>query len=248
MSETNDIFSEIVKRGPSVESLVIVLKHMKNKGRHHEVIKACIRFLRIYPDNIRLGVLLAESYAELGFISLAQAQLERVASMIDTLSPAYRQLAEIYAKQKRFREAADAIKRYLAHQPDQPEALKFLEEMEKALLSKDVLRKDEAHLEDLPSLEDEPADAVVDFATPTIAELYYTQGRIDAAVKTYEKVLTSNPDDRESLRRLNELKKGMTDDASGIEEKGAGDLGERKKKMIMILERWLPKIQEMRDA
>jgi len=236
MMAKDDISNEILNHSPSVNSLVIILKRMKKEGHLNEVVQECMRSLRIYPDDIRLRILLAESYAEIGFISLAEAQLEKVASMIDTLAPAYRLLSEIYRKQQRHAEAADMLRRYLAHYPGQPEALESLEEMETALMPDEGQVEMEAPSEDVAPSDDEPGDALVDFATPTIAELYYTQGQTGAAINTYEKVVRSNPDDHDSIRRLNELK-GMAAGLPGTEEKAAGDLRAGKERLIMTLER-----------
>ena len=247
MAKNDSFVEKILSHGPSAGSLVLILTRMKEEGRLNEVVRECIRFLSLYPDDIRLRTLLAESYAEMGFIILAEIEFEKVAAMIDDMAPAYRLLADIYARQQRQTEAADMLRRYLAHYPGQPEAMEFLRRMETAQLPEEALSEMEGPAEDLVPSEDEPEDALVDFATPTIAELYYSQGRIDAAIHTYEKVLSSHPEDGESLKRLSELK-GMLSESPGIEEKGPESVRSQKERMITILERWLPKIREIRYA
>jgi len=243
MAETDNVLDEILNHGPSADSISIVLTRMKKEGRLSEVVQECIKFLRVYPDNIRLRLLLAESCLEIGFIGLAESELEKVTSMIEDLTPSYRLLAGIYAKQRRVTEAADTLKLYLAHCPGEPEALKLLEEVEPA---------DEAQLEAGGPADDavvalEGKDAVADFATPTIAELYYTQGKLSAAISIYEKVLNDKPDDIESLKRLTELR-GLAPEEPNTEGKEKDDLRARAETMITILERWLPKIKEMQHA
>lgn len=243
MAETDNVLDEILNHGPSADSISIVLTRMKKEGRLSEVVQECIKFLRVYPDDIRLRIILAESCLGIGFIGLAGAELEKVRSMIENLIPAYKLLAEIYAKQQRFTEAADTLKLYLAHCPGEPEALKLLEEMKPA---------DEAQLEVGGPTDDavvavDEKDAVSDLATPTIAELYYTQGRLSAAITIYEKVLNDKPDDIESLKRLTELK-GMAPEEPGPEGKEKDDLHARTEKLIAILEEWLPKIKEIQHA
>ena len=248
MAERNGFFEEILSHGPSAGSVVVILRRMKEEGRLKEVIQTCIRFLQPYPDDIQLRTLLAESYAEAGFISLAQTEFEKVAAMIDRLVPAYRFLGELYAKQQRVEEAADMLKRYLAHFPDQADVIEFLKKLESTPSSKEGALEIERPAEDGVPSTDESADALVDFATPTIAELYYSQGRLDAAIHTYETVLNSRPDDHASRVRLNELK-GMIDAATPV----AADRAElspraRKERLVLTLERWLPKIREIRHA
>ncbi len=243
MAETDNVLDEILNHGPSADSISIVLTRMKKEGRLSEVVQECIKFLRVYPDSIRLRLLLAESCLEIGFIGLAESELEKVTSMIEDLIPSYKLLAEIYAKQRRLTEAADTLKLYLAHCPREPEALKLLEEVEPA---------DEAQLEVEGPTDDavvavDKKDAVADLATPTIAELYYTQGQLSAAISIYEKVLNDKPDDSESLKRLIELK-GMAPEEPGPEGKEKDDLHARTEKLITILEEWLPKIKEIQHA
>jgi len=247
MAEHNDFFEKLLSHGPSAESVFLILSRMKDEGRLKEVVQMCIRFLTLYPDDVRLRPLLAESYAEMGFFTLAGTELETVAAMIDDMASVYRLLADIYAKQRRHSEAADMLRRYLAHHPDQIEALEFLRQMETLILPEEALIEMEGREEDLSLSEDEFEEALVDFATPTIAELYYSQGRIDAAIQTYEKVVNSDPFDQDSLRRLKELR-GMTAELPDAKEKGPVALRGRKERMIRILERWLPKIREIQHA
>ncbi len=89
MDEKDNILDEILNHGPSADSIFIALTRMKKEGRLKEVVQQCIKFLRVYPDNIRLRIILAESYLETGFISLAGVELEKVGSMIEDLIPAY---------------------------------------------------------------------------------------------------------------------------------------------------------------
>ena len=243
MAETDNVLDEILNHGPSADSISIVLTRMKKEGRLSEVVQECIKFLGVYPDDIRLRIILAEAYMGIGFIGLAGTEAEKVGSMIENLIPAYKLLAEIYAKQKRLNEAADMIRLYLAHCPGEPEALKLLEEVEPA---------DETQLEVGGSTEEgvvevDEEDAVADLATPTIAELYYTQGRLSAAITIYEKILNDKPDDIESLKRLTELK-GLAAEEPKTEGKEKDDPRARTETMITILERWLPKIKEIQHA
>ena len=243
MDEKDNILDEILNHGPSADSIFIVLTRMKKEGRSSEVVQQCIKFLRVYPDDIRLRIILAESYLETGFIGLAGVELEKVGSMIEDLIPSYRLLAGIYAKQRRMTEAVDTLKIYLAHRPDATEARELLNEIKPA---------DEVQLEVGKPTEDavvaaDEKDAVADLATPTIAELYYTQGKLSAAISTYEKVLNDKPDDIESLKRLNELR-GLAAEKPNEGGKEEDDLYTRTEKLIRILEEWLPKIKEIKYA
>lgn len=249
MADRDDFIDSILSHGPSAGSLHVVLKKMKRDGRLTDVIQTCNRFIGFFPDDIGLRVLLAESYAEAGFISLAAAQLETAAAMIDKLASAYRRLAEIYTAAQRYTEAADMLRRYLAHRPDEPDALALLGRVEMAAREEDKPAGMEPLPEDtlLPEdSEDHTDDLLIDFATPTIAELYYEQGRVDAAIDTYETVVRHHPDDATSLNRLAELKAIVN--AAASEKQETGDLRTQKEWLVSTLERWLPKLKEMKHG
>ena len=76
---------------------------MKEARVNGQVIQGCLKALEIYPDDIRLRRLLAESYHEAGFIGQAESELARVTPEIDDLASAYKLQARIYARQKRLR-------------------------------------------------------------------------------------------------------------------------------------------------
>jgi tetratricopeptide (TPR) repeat protein len=218
---------------------------MKQEGRAREVIQECIRALSIYPDDINLRQLLAECYLEVGFIGSAQKELEAVTSHIDDLIPVYKLQAENAAQQDRPEEALRSINVYLAHKPDDQEALDFMRRMrtrlEKSTRNEPGLPKDAVHGKD-KSIYDGS-----DLSTPTLAEIYYNQGLIKEAIQTYENILANNPDDKKALKRLKELK-AVSSEQSSILSNDEEAIKAKKKKMIGILEGWLTKIQEPDNA
>ncbi len=251
MVEHDDLIDDILRFGPSAGSVNIGLRQMKAAGRLREVIQACIKFQQLYPDDIRLKMLLAEAYNEAGFVSLAGSELENAASMIDALAPAYKQLADIYLDQRRYGAAAEMLRRYLAHFPDQSDALDLLKRVEMK-----VAQKEDALAGDLPDEDavkaeaetvDEPVEELVDLATPTIAELYFSQGNVEAAIQTYEKIVLTDPDDRQSTVRLDELKKS-TREAETPEYEGIDKFRTQTERLIRMLEHWLPRVKGMPHA
>ncbi len=126
MENSNDIFGRILESGPSQNTVFLVLKKIKEEGRFGEVVSECLKALAFYPDDIRLRTLLAESYLEMGFIGQAERELDGITSDIKNLISAYKLQADIYTRQKRHEEASEALKRYLAHNPDDQEAIDLL--------------------------------------------------------------------------------------------------------------------------
>ncbi|MBW2111082.1 MAG: hypothetical protein JRH00_06560 [Deltaproteobacteria bacterium] len=127
MGEIDRLIHGILNHGPSADSVYTILQEMKSEGRSAEVVKECIRFRRVYPDHIGLRLLMSESCMEMGFIGLAESELEKAMEMIEAMVPCYRLLGEIYARQGRIKEASHALGLYLAHNPDDPGALRLLE-------------------------------------------------------------------------------------------------------------------------
>ena len=233
MEKSDDLLDQILTHGPSESTLTLILTRMKQEGRSSEVIQECLKALGRYPGNIHLRILLAESYLEAGFMGQAEAELEKATPMIDDLVSAYKLLAKLYVRQKRPEKAAEALKRYLAHKPQDQEALDLWEQ---------VRAVQEEEVEKLPG-PPEDQDFFEELATPTLAEIYYDQGQINEAISTYEKVLLEDPDDKASMQRLSELK-------ALINEEGGPMLAEKvkvrqkKEKMITILERWQARTQD----
>jgi len=239
MEDKMVLYDEILKNGPSQTTLHLVLTQIKNEGRINEVIKWCMAFIKVYPKDAYLRMLLGESYLAAGLIGQAETEFVKTISLLDGLLPAYARLAEIYAKQKRFSEAEGEAKNFLAHHPKDPEMRELLQEIQASTV------KAEERDHQWPVLPDDDAESLVAFATPTIAELYFSQGQLDAAVEIYGRVVAEHPDDSASAARLLELKKELSaglDDA----EKDSDNLQTEKEKLLAILEKWLPKVGEIK--
>ena len=171
---------------------------------------------------------------------MAETEFLKVSSMMNDLIPVYAGLAGIYAKQKRFKEAAGEAEIFLAHYPDDPEMdaiLKIVEEAGGAAEGSD---------QKWPVLTDGEDDSLVNFATPTIAELYFSQGQLDAAVETYERVIEEHPDDRVSADRLAQLKAELETDLPGVKKESHDVVDTQKEKLLTILEKWLPRVREIK--
>ena len=87
-------------------------------------------------------------------------------------------------------------------------------------------------------------EALVDLATPTLAELYFNQGQTQEAISTYEKVISNNPGDKSSEQRLTRLKALVSGEIE-LEPAYENDTRAKKEKMVTVLENWLMRIQSM---
>ncbi len=225
MSKSDDLIDQILKSAPSPGTLFLVLSKMKDQGKVADVIRHCISALNLYSGDIRLRQLLAECYQELGFIGQAEEELAHAASEIDRLAPVYKALGRIYCAQGRLDEAGPMLRRYLAHYPEDQEALDLMASVK------------------TPEKEPLPEGPGEELATPTLAEIYYGQGRIDEAIATYRKVLQLNPDDTSSRNRLAELETQVSEKERLAAEAEALKL--RTEKTVAILEGWLIRLQDL---
>ena len=241
MEDNTVLYDEILDCGPSESTLHAVLARIKDEGRPNEVIKRCIAFLKVYPKDIYLRMLLAESYLDLGLIGQSETAFMKVVSGMDDLLVVHKRLAEIYEKQKRFKEAEAHARIFLAHHPEDAD-MGRLHDRVKAVENA-VAGNTEGFDQEWPVLPDD--ESLVAFATPTIAELYFTQGQLDAAVATYEKVVEEHPDDTASAERLLELKGQLKTGISGM-PKEYETVHAQEEKLLTVLEKWLPRIGEIK--
>ena len=288
MVDSDDLFDQILSQGPSHNTTYLILKKMKEEGRFGDVVRECLKALRVYPEDIRLRSLLAEAYLEVGFFGQAEAELERVTSEIGGLVSAFKLQAKIYTLQQRNEEALESLTRYLAFFSDDDEALSLLDEItpvaeelvpetgmapEAVVPTLEEIREEEP----VPELLEEERDVLEaeekieepllgapevpgaitpaeegeglfpDLATPTLAEIYYDQGQIHDGIRIYEEVVSRDPDDGTSIRRLAELRAIIAGER--LTQVTAEDkLRTRNERMITILEGWLTKIQERNYA
>ncbi len=214
MYDLERLLEELLETDASPGALHLVLSKLEDQGRTSLVIQQCRKVLSLHPNRDDLRTLLAEAYLEQGLAARAAEELMRVTRRLDEAAGAYKLLADAFLRQGRDAEAAGCLDRYLAHHPDDVDAGETLArlrppapETEAETAAPEETRAGEEELQETPALEQEaPAgEPIPEIATPTLAELYYSQGQIDAAVETYELILARSPDDPRANARLREL-------------------------------------------
>jgi tetratricopeptide (TPR) repeat protein len=272
MTEYDQLLGEILDRGPSSETLCLVLAELKRAGHTRKVIQQCVRALQHHPEDLSLRLILAEAYFEEGLLSQAEAELETAAFQMDRYASTYLLQAEIYRNQRRYDEALRSLKIYLAHRPQDEKALDLLKDLgtpqaappaetppvQEEILEPAVVEAPEPPVlkpVEPPALEEEEKpefepeeEALPEIATPTLAEVYANQGEIQEALSIYEKVVAQNPEDQASIKRIQELKTMRVVDAPPVEEAQEVPRAKQKKeKTIAILESWLANIRKMSE-
>ncbi|MGD2124719.1 MAG: tetratricopeptide repeat protein [Desulfobacteraceae bacterium] len=255
MTISDDLYRQILERGPSTGTLSIVLSKLKQEGQWERVIQECTKALNFHPHDISLRQLLAEAYFETGLVSQAELELEKVTAQINDLISAYKLQAHLYHKERRNEEASRALKVYLAHRPDDQEALDLLEAMEipKEVPFGESPPAGEEGITETPFPAEETAEPVPEIteeeglpeiSTSTLAEIYFNQGQIREAIRTYENVLAQNPEDKSSSERLEELKAMLSSEPLAGDKEGDKER-QKKEKTIAVLEAWLANIRAM---
>ncbi len=272
MTDYDQLLGEILDRGPSSETLCLVLAELKRAGHTRKVIQQCIRALQHHPEDLPLRLILAEAYFEEGLLSQAEAELETAAFQMDRYASTYLLRAEIYRNQRRNDEALRSLNIYLAHRPQDEKALDLLKDLgtpqaappaETAPVQEEILEPAVVEAPEPPALkpveplaleeEEKPEfgpeeEALPEIATATLAEVYVNQGEIQEALSIYEKVVAQNPEDQASIKRIQELKTMRVVDAPPVEEAQEVPRAKQKKeKTIAILESWLANIRKMSE-
>lgn len=260
MDDFEMFVKDILESESSPATLLLILSRLREAGHRGLVIRHCRKALDIHPAHEGLRTLLAEAFLDSGLTARASDELERVTRSVDYSARAYALLAKAYDHQGRHEDAIRCLKVYLAHNPEDSEARESLENL-RLQASKTPREPSEAAEMDKPDYH--PDQTLPEIATATLAELYYSQGQIDAAVATYEKVLARSPDDLKVRGRLSELKgceepgEGALTAPSSVEadsrEGAPVDPGRsasmesdkiKTEKMITVLEEWLIRIQK----
>ena len=153
MAVPDDLYNQILADGPSPGTLYRLLLKMKEEGYSKRVIREGVKALRVYPSDLYIRKLLAETYYEVGRVAQAQNELEKLLEQFETFVPAYKLKAEILNQQKKEEEAAENLKLYLAHRPDDQEAIEVLQGLD--------LSAESTVAEPTPSFEEPPPDMEV---------------------------------------------------------------------------------------
>ena len=243
MENSLSLFDWILEGGPSPGTVFLILSRIKEEGHLKRVIQECLKALGIYPHDIPIRRLLAETYFESGQISQAESELNRIMTLIDDLASVYRLQTEILVRQNRKNEAIGSLRLYLAHRPDDTEANRLLE----ALQTPEEIIDEPAGEEEGDYSHPAEDEELPDIATPTLAEIYYQQGQVQEAIDIYENIVSRNPDDLASRERLVELKGMMEKDRISRDLSKDEETG-KMRRILSILEDWRASLQEKSKA
>jgi predicted Zn-dependent protease len=221
VSTSEGLYTEIIDKIETPSASALLVKLLLKEGKTEIAIEACLKALEIFPDNMTIRRLLAETYLQQGRMELAERELEKLADQIGEFTSVFKLQAKLFKKEEKLKEAIRALEVYLVHHKDDDEAIQLLSE--------------------LSSTGKGERDVV---PTPTLAEIFFNQGALGEAIKVYQQVVEASPDDERSKMRLDELKQmtvaEVQETTGETEEKG------KKLELIRILENWLGAIESQK--
>jgi tetratricopeptide (TPR) repeat protein len=245
MKDIHDRYHRILSEGGGPSALFPVLSQMREAGDTTAVIRGCTEALSRFPGDIRILRLMAEVCLETGRLSLAESQIEKAADRIEELIPAYRLKAQIHLRGGRPDDARKALGVFLAHRPEDPEAVALLEELERVATPPAPAPLPEAEPEAEAMQGPGPeAHSVPEIATPTLAEVYFGQGQLQEAAATYERYLSRNPQAEQYRQRLEEIQAMISRPPAEEREARPDPARVKRERMVNVLETWRSRIRE----
>ncbi|MBN1832119.1 MAG: tetratricopeptide repeat protein [Deltaproteobacteria bacterium] len=242
MKNSHDLYDQILNSAPSQKTLILILTKLKEEGDIDRVIQECLKALAIYPNDITIRRLLAESYLETSQVSNAEMELKKAVGLISDLADVYKLQAEICGKQGRKSEAIEALRIYLAYHPQDEDALRLYDDLkpEKERSAGELQSySNEIHA----TFGEDMGKKSPEFITATLAELYFDQGELQKAIDTYRNLVALNPEDPHFRDRLEALEAIPQEESQGDQEirdmRVAGT-----QRVIAILESWRSNIRE----
>jgi len=218
MAGLDDIYDEVVDKIATSKARLLLVETLKREGKPQAVIHACKKVLEIFPDDLPMRRLLAETYFDEGLLDLAEVELNIIANKINELSYIFKFQSELFIRKDKLDDAIHSLQLYLAHNEGDQEAAD--------------------HLAEITQSREKPSA----LPTSTLAELYYTQGELDEAITIYEQIVVASQTDEKAKQRLFSLKEEK--DAQEREAETTRSGRERKLRLLEVLEGWLAAVEE----
>ena len=237
--------NEILENSPSQGTLYVLLTIMKDNGKLNLVIRECLKAISRFPEDLHLRKILAEAYLEDGRLLEAEAEFGRVVNGMKMLAGIFRSRADIFMLQKRENEAMESLKQFLAFFPENEEAALLLTELEK---TEDVFPVETPEKQEHPDILDTQEHTELEIITASLAETYFSQGKLNEAREIYEKLIEKNPEDADSRLRYEEISALMDRKQDEPNDLPAQDnIRTSKEKVISILDAWRSNIRSLAD-
>ena len=100
MSASEGLYTEIIDKIETPSASALLVKLLLKEGKTEIAIEACLKALEIFPDNMTIRRLLAETYLQQGRMELAERELEKLADQIGELTSVFKLQAKLFKKEE----------------------------------------------------------------------------------------------------------------------------------------------------
>ncbi|MGH9870730.1 MAG: tetratricopeptide repeat protein [Candidatus Polarisedimenticolia bacterium] len=220
-----------LQQAPSVRLLVELAREYHETGLFEEASRIAARAVREQPSYVSARVQLGRIYFDMGRVEEAREQMEAVLSIAPDNLVARRVVADVCREMGDVQGALDRYRALLAFSPSDEETRRKIAEVEKEAAAAPAAVQESPPAAEGGSHGHEAALEPGVLATPTLAELYLTQGLPAKAASVYREILRGDPGNAEAVARLTEI-----EGPPPASDDPAARLRVRKSQ---ILERWL---------
>lgn len=123
------LLEELLAAGPSPDTTCVLLKKLKEVAEPSRVIRHGEEAVRRHPDHVGLRTLLSEIHLGRNQVGMAEIHAEKAAALLQEQASVFKLQARIHQRQGSTIKAEECLRKFLAHHPRDPEALRFLEEL-----------------------------------------------------------------------------------------------------------------------
>lgn len=184
----------------SLDETLLRAQQLYDNSMHLELQRFLKKELTKKFQSLELRKLLIRSYVETGNLKLAALHLEAVLKIDPSDIEARQELGKIYAESDNKKKAIAVYESLYKYNNGDIVAIRSLAELykdssdiEKSIEMYNVLLKAEENPEETAKIKH------------TIAQLYLLEERDDDAMKTYEEIVETNPNDSEAIEIMSEL-------------------------------------------
>ncbi|MDX2494538.1 MAG: tetratricopeptide repeat protein [Desulfuromusa sp.] len=208
-------YTEILVKDPSSTIFVSLAETYRKMGMLEDARQIISKGLDLHPEFGPAYIVLARGLCQLGDFDGSCAAFERA---LDFDAESLAALVG-YARVQILLENEDAARELLLRARKLSPADPVINKLILSLPEKSEAMVEEA--DELDEQSDELEDVSVSLVSPTLADLYLSQGLPERALEIYQQLSTQNPDDLTLRRRVKELEAQLGDEEQNVIDESA---------------------------
>ena len=199
--ELNEKFQTLLdryNRSPESRIFAPLADAYRKKGDVEKAIKICEQGLQRFPDYASARVILGKCYYDNGASERSKAEFERVLEFDSENMVALKFLGDILFAEDNKEKAVGYYNELLSIDPTNQEVKRLLDQLSEEFSPKSIDLDDDKNIE-RSTKETGPT-------TMTLAGIYAAQGYYSRALEIYKGVLKKDPDNKEALGMIKQIK------------------------------------------